>query len=147
MTDQRDTINPKSYRGVGPYGPSGPEAEIRSVKATADKNLKLCAGPHNSLKVSESGQTHMSFKTTDGVQVREEAFGLLFYNYRGPRLFFVPSGDLIGADFFEGRQNVGDLIESISRRKGWTGIDICKKITMILDKLAEKGLIYEQSIC
>ncbi len=89
----------------------------------------------------------MSFKTTDGVQVREEAFGLLFYNYRGPRLFFVPSGDLIGADFFEGRQNVSDLIESISRRKGWTGIDICKKITMILNKLAKKGLIYEQSIC
>ena len=35
-----------------------------------------------------------------GVQVREEKFGLLFYNYRGPRLYFVPSKDLIDADFW-----------------------------------------------
>ena len=88
----------------------------------------------------------MSFRLTAGVQVREESFGLLFYNYRGPRLYFVPSGDLIGADFFDGRQSVGDLIASITSRKGLAGIDISKRITMILDKLAEKGLIYEQSI-
>ena len=32
MTEQSDTTNPQSLRGVGPYGPSGPEAKIQNLK-------------------------------------------------------------------------------------------------------------------
>jgi hypothetical protein len=32
MIEQSDTTNPQSLRGVGPYGPSGPEAKIQILK-------------------------------------------------------------------------------------------------------------------
>ena len=147
MSERSDNINTESRRGAGPSGPSGPEAEIRSAKATADKNPKCPKEGGTLPKVTSIGHLRSKYKLAAGVQVRDENFGLLFYNYRGPRLYFVPTKDIIDAEFFSGRQSVKDLIESISSRKGWTGIDICKRITMILDKLAEKGLIYEQSIC
>ncbi len=41
----------------------------------------------------------------EGVQVRREKFGLLFYDYRGPRLYFVPSKDLLEDGFFDGTQS------------------------------------------
>jgi putative mycofactocin binding protein MftB len=96
--------------------------------------------------VLEFAKTHISFKTTEGVQVRDETFGLLFYNYRGPRLYFVPSKDLIDAEFFGGRRSVNGLIESICARKGWSWTETGKRIELILSKLKEKGLIHEQSV-
>ncbi len=87
------------------------------------------------------------YTLADGVQVRDEVFGLLFYNYRGPRLVFVPSNDLIGSDFFDGRRNVGQLIEAIASKYPWPRIRIEKRIQQLLDTLEQKGLIHGQSIC
>ena len=88
----------------------------------------------------------MGYKPADGVQVREETFGLLFYNYQGPRLYFVPSKDLIDVDFFNGRQNVGGLIASIRARKGCSSTQAGERIRRILAQLKDKGLIDEQPI-
>ena len=88
----------------------------------------------------------MTYKLADGVQVREETFGLLFYNYRGPRLYFVPSKDLIDADFFNGQQSVSGLITSICTRKVWARAQVEERITQILAKLEDRGLVYGQSI-
>jgi len=88
--------------------------------------------------------SHVRYRLTDGVQVREETFGLLFYNYRGPRLYFVPSNDLIDVEFFNGRQSVGDLIASLCHRKGWTRAGVGERIRQILSKLEDKGLIHGQ---
>jgi len=90
--------------------------------------------------------SHMGYKPADGIQVREEKFGLLFYNYRGPRLYFVPSKDLIDVEFFNGRQSVSGLIASICGRRGWTSAGVGERITQILAKLEDKGLIHEQPI-
>ena len=90
--------------------------------------------------------SHMGYKPVDGVQVREETFGLLFYNYRGPRLYFVPSKDFIDVDFFNGRQNVSELIASLCHRKGWTRAGVEERIMQILAKLEDKGLIHGQPI-
>ena len=105
------------------------------------KNLKYASEDRTSPKL------HLGYKTADGVQVREEKFGLLFYNYRGPRLYFVPSKDLIDVDFFNGNQSVSRLITSICARKGWTTAEVGGKIRQILAKLEDKGLIHGQSIC
>jgi putative mycofactocin binding protein MftB len=91
--------------------------------------------------------SHMGYKPAGGVQVREEKFGLLFYNYLGPRLYFVPSKDLIDVDFFNGRQSVSGLITSIRARKGWARAGVGERIAQVLAKLEDKGLIYGQSIC
>jgi putative mycofactocin binding protein MftB len=88
----------------------------------------------------------MNFRPADGVQVREETFGLLFYDYRGPRLYFVPSKDLIDAVFFTGRQSVSELIASICARKECTKALVEERITQVLAKLEDKGLIYGQPI-
>jgi putative mycofactocin binding protein MftB len=124
MTARSDATNPKS--GV--------------------QNLKSLSEARSSLKVPRDAQPHMRYRPTDGVQVREETFGLLFYNYRGPRLYFVPSKDLIDADFFSGRQTVSGLIKYICTRKGLAQAEVGERIAKILAKLEDKGLIYGQSI-
>ena len=146
MTEKRDTTNPKYRRGVGPNGPAGPGAEIQSAKATVDRTLKFPLAGGFPPKVSRMGHMQSKYRLSVGVQVRDENFGLLFYNYRGPRLYFVPSKDIIDAEFFNGRQSVSSLIDSITTRRGWPWTETEKRIRMILSKLAEKGLIYEQSI-
>lgn len=88
------------------------------------------------------------YNLADGVQVRQEVFGLLFYNYQGPRLYFVPSEDLIEDHFFTSSQSTGQLIESIcSKHKNWPRQWIQDKVEHILEMLKGKGLVYEQSVC
>ncbi len=138
MIERSDTVNPKSLRGVGLDDPYGPEAEIQ--------NPKLPLEVHSALKLQGHEQSHMGFKPAEGVQVRKEAFGLLFYDYRGPRLYFVPSKDLIDVGFFAGRQSVSGLIASICAQKDCTKALVEEKIIRVLAKLEDKGLIYGQPI-
>lgn len=116
-----------------------PESDIQNLKSISE----VCS----SLKAPVGVPSPMGYKLADGVQVREEKFGLLFYNYRGPRLYFVPSKDLIDVDFFNGRQRISGLIASICARKGWTRARVGERIMQILAKLEDKGLIDGQSIC
>ena len=89
-----------------------------------------------------------AYLLSGGVQVREEKFGLLFYNYRGPRLYFIPTKDLIKTQFFDGKQSVGKLIESIcAKHEAWPRKMVQKWVNQNLDMLEGKNLIYEQSIC
>ena len=90
--------------------------------------------------------SHKRYTLAAGVQVRQESFGLLFYNYRGPRLYFVPSKDLIDVDFFNGRQSFSGLTASICKRRGWKKAEVGERIIQILTKLENKGIIYGQPI-
>ena len=110
------------------------------------QNSKFPLEALSALKLPGHEQLYMSFRPADGVQVREETFGLLFYDYRGPRLYFVPSKDLIDVGFFTGRQSVSELIASICARKECTKALVEERITQVLAKLEDKGLIYGQPI-
>jgi putative mycofactocin binding protein MftB len=91
-----------------------------------------------------------SFKVmglSSGVQVRREKFGLLFYDYRGPRLHFVPSGDLLDASLFDGTRTIGELVETLHSKHKWSRQWIMKKLDQILQQLEGKGLIHGQSVC
>lgn len=70
------------------------------------------------------------YRLAKGVQVRKESFGLLFYDYKGPRLYFVPSKDLLTDTFFNGEKSVKDI-----------------RILKLLDIIEAKGLIHGQPIC
>jgi putative mycofactocin binding protein MftB len=83
----------------------------------------------------------------EGVQVRREVFGLLFYDYRGPRLYFVPSGDLIDDVFFTGRQSEQELIETLAVQFCWSKPSVQDRVQQILQMLEGKGLVYGQSLC
>ena len=124
MIERSDTANPKSKI----------------------PDLKLPVEAHSGLNLPDSVQLHMRYRPAEGVQVREETFGLLFYDYRGPRLYFVPSKDLIDVGFFTGRQSVSGLIASICARKECTKELVEERITQVLAKLEDKGLIHGQPI-
>lgn len=82
-----------------------------------------------------------------GVQVRKEIFGLLFYDCRGPRLYFVPSKDLLPDSFFDGRIGIKELTDAIPCSSTLPRERIQDQIKQVLEMLEEKGLIYGQSIC
>jgi putative mycofactocin binding protein MftB len=82
-----------------------------------------------------------------GVQVRREKFGLLFYDYRGPRLYFLPCQDLVEDDFFNETRPLSELVESVQQRHGWPRQWIEKQLGNIMGQLEAKGLIHGQSIC
>jgi putative mycofactocin binding protein MftB len=87
------------------------------------------------------------YRLTDGVQVRREKFGLLFYDYRGPKLYFLPSSDLIEDDFFNGIRTAPQLVESVCAEHEWPRQEVLGKVSRILELLKTKGLIHEQSVC
>jgi putative mycofactocin binding protein MftB len=88
-----------------------------------------------------------TYVLNSGVQVRRESFGLLFYNYHGLRLYFVPIGDLIDSDFFNGIQTVENLVDTIHSRKNRPKQWIRTRIEQILELITNKGLIHGESIC
>ncbi len=91
-------------------------------------------------------QLNTIYRLAAGVQVRKELFGLLFYDYRGPRLYFVPSRNLMTDAFFEGRQSVGDLLDELCEEMPWPRQQIENQLGQVLTKLEGKGLIHGESI-
>jgi putative mycofactocin binding protein MftB len=92
--------------------------------------------------VSDRYMKETRYKLAQGTQVREEDFGLLFYTMAGPRLYFLSSGDLITADFFEERLPLEEWVER------HVGQNITKKTSIFelnesLRRLSEKGVIHE----
>ena len=87
------------------------------------------------------------YTLAEGVQVRKEIFGLLFYDYRGPRLYFVPSKELLADSFFEGKQRVKELTEALCSSTTWPRKWILDRIKQVLEMLEGKGLVNGQSIC
>ncbi len=92
-------------------------------------------------------QLNTVYRLAAGVQVRNEVFGLLFYDYRGPRLYFVPSRNLMTDTFFEGRQSVGDLLDQLCDEMPWPRLQIAHQLGNVLTTLEGKGLIHGESIC
>jgi putative mycofactocin binding protein MftB len=81
-----------------------------------------------------------------GVQVRPEKFGLLFYCYTGPKLYFVPSTDLLDVGFFQGRQTLGELMAAVRQAREQPQEAVKQRLLTILNLLRSKGLVYEQPL-
>ena len=82
------------------------------------------------------------YKLAQGAQVREEDFGLLFYNMHGPRLYFLASGDLLQEEFFQGLISLETWID----KSHPPSIEITMRIPGLknsLNKLVDKGVIIE----
>ena len=73
-------------------------------------------------------------------RVRQEGFGLLFYDSRGPRLLFAETGSLLPIDFFEKARSRDELPEGLSEQQK----SVLKKF---LTQLLEKGFLREQPLC
>ena len=82
------------------------------------------------------------YKLAPGAQVREEDFGLLFYNMHGPRLYFLSSGDLLPEEFFHGH----DSLEAWLEKHHPMSEDITRHFLNLknpLKKLVAEGVIIE----
>ncbi len=73
-------------------------------------------------------------------RVRQEGFGLLFYDSRGPRLLFAETGGLLPADFFGTLRESDELPPGLSESQK-------KALQKFIAQLLEKGFLREQSIC
>ncbi len=82
-----------------------------------------------------------------GVQVRREKFGLLFYNYRGPRLYFLASGEFLDEGFFQGGKRINDWVEALQAKTNQPREWIDRRLGQLIQLLEEKGLIYGESVC
>lgn len=84
------------------------------------------------------------FRLKDGVRVRTEVFGLLFYCRDGPKLTFLYSGSWIRPEFFSQRFTLREwlLRENLKgSEEELTGLEV--KIARALLRLVGKGLIDE----
>jgi putative mycofactocin binding protein MftB len=79
---------------------------------------------------------------SSGTQVREEDFGLLFYTMKGPQLYFLSSGRLLGPSFFEGKLTLGQWIRM--KGEGPAPEGRMEGITKVLGQLTEKGVVIER---
>ena len=73
-------------------------------------------------------------------RVRKEAFGLLFYDLRGPRLLFAETAGLLVPEFFEQGGAVEDLFRGRPREQQ-------ARVERFLSSLVEKGFLCEQPVC
>jgi putative mycofactocin binding protein MftB len=73
-------------------------------------------------------------------RVRQEGFGLLFYDSRGPRLLFAETGTLLPSDFFTVLRSRGELPSGLTSGQE-------QALQKFVNKLLEKGFLREQSIC
>jgi putative mycofactocin binding protein MftB len=83
------------------------------------------------------------YKLARGAQVREEDFGLLFYNMHGPRLYFLASANLLREEFFQGHISLETWIDKSHPPSN----DITTRIPGLrksLKILADKGVIIER---
>lgn len=81
-----------------------------------------------------------------GVQVRPEKFGLLFYHYAGPKLYFVPTGDLVDESFFAGEQTFEQLLRTVQDRRRWSEETAEKHLSELFRLLKSKELVHEQPV-
>lgn len=73
-------------------------------------------------------------------RVRQEKFGLLFYDSRGPRLLFAETGKLLPHDFYESIRGRDELPAGLSDTQK---LALQKFVTQLL----EKGFLREQPLC
>lgn len=77
-----------------------------------------------------------------GVQVREEDFGLLFYSMNGPKLYFLPSKQMLSPQFFQGEMTLGEWMERTSRTVPEVR-HLSGKLKRAIDNLKHKGVVVE----
>ena len=90
---------------------------------------------------SASEEISVGHRLAFGVQVRQEKEGLLFYKQKGPRLYFLGSGDLLQVDYFGSGRGLQTWLD----RKGMGGMVARQALAKALRELVEKGVLNADS--
>lgn len=73
-------------------------------------------------------------------RVRQERFGLLFYDSRGPKLLFAETGQSLPAEFFGNDGCQAQYLATLGERER-------ARVNGFLKQLVQKGFLHEQPIC
>lgn len=79
------------------------------------------------------------YRLAPGCQVREERFGLLFYDLAGPRLLFAATGALLPS----AELRRGGSLDGVLRA---CGAGERRRLLRLLDLLVKKGFLHEQPV-
>lgn len=80
---------------------------------------------------------------SSGTQVRDEDFGLLFYTMKGPRLYFLSSGQMLDSSFFQGELTLDQWIR-LKKEERSVPEEPLLGIGKALEQLKDKGVIFER---
>lgn len=86
----------------------------------------------------------MSFRLVDGVQVRRESWGLLFYRPAPHKLCFVKSGDWLRPEHFDGAWTFESIVDDITRRTGAPVEIIERSLPRLTDRLVKNRVILDE---
>ena len=82
------------------------------------------------------------YSLAKGTQVREEDFGLLFYQMNGPRLHFMASGSFLSEDFFQGEMTLKEWM-GMPEKMLQNRVQEVEALGRALKRLSHKGVIVE----
>lgn len=77
-----------------------------------------------------------------GTQVREEDFGLMFYQMKGPMLHFVASGNFLSEEFFQGEMTLEAWMDTLTGTQE-NKVQKAEAVNKALEKLTHQGVIVE----
>jgi hypothetical protein len=79
----------------------------------------------------------------EGIQVRKESWGLLFYSQNSHKLCFVRSGDWLHPGHFDGTWSFEDMVEDIAGRTGTPAEIIELSMPKLAGQLISKRMIID----
>ena len=83
----------------------------------------------------------MAYRLSDGVQLRKESWGLLFYSQKQHRLFFVKSREWLFPFHFDGTWTFDRLVKDIAQRTGNATDLIESNLHKSIDNLLKNGMV------
>jgi len=86
----------------------------------------------------------MAGRLAHGVQVRKEAWGLLFYLPAGHRVCFIRSGDWLCPGHFDGTWSLEDIIADVSTRTGTPAEMVERSLPRLTARLAAGGMVADE---
>lgn len=82
------------------------------------------------------------YTLANGTRVREEDFGLLFYQMNGPRLHFMASGYFLKESFFQGEMTLEAWVDRLTGTQEGKNQE-AGALGRALEQLKNKGVIVE----
>lgn len=79
----------------------------------------------------------VGIKLHPACRVRQEGFGLLFYDSRGPGLLFAETGRLLPVDFFDTVRGLDEFPDNVAEQQR-------PALKKLVAKLLERGFLREQ---
>ncbi len=83
----------------------------------------------------------MFYYLPNGVQVRKEIWGLLFYSQTQHKILFVKSADWLYPRHFDGTWTFSTIVDEVSTRTGTPRVFIENTVRKCIGKLLDNGTV------